>query len=86
MELNTLLLAESEWIGIGMLITTVALTVVTVVYVRLTHQLVRAQTDPCVIAYTRETEKFKNGVRFVELVIENVGEAVARDVRIGPIR
>ena len=55
---------------------TVVVAIATVVYVVLTHQLVRAQTDPCVIVYPR----FDGGSHIL-LVIENVGNGVARDIR-----
>lgn len=55
---------------------TVVVAIATVVYVALTHRLVRAQTDPCVIVYP----KFDGGSHIL-LVIENVGNGVARNIR-----
>ncbi len=49
--------------------------VATIVRVALTHQLVRAQTDPYVIVYARF-----DGTHIL-LVIENVGDGIAKDVR-----
>jgi hypothetical protein len=74
------LLGEGEWLAFGTFIATAALAILTAVYVYHTAKLVRAQTDPCVIAYTQRTER--NGVAFVEIVIENVGRGIARDARV----
>jgi hypothetical protein len=71
-----LLLADSESVANWTLLATVVVAIATVVYVVLTHQLLRAQTDPCVIVYT----KFDGGSHIL-LVIENVGHGVAKDVR-----
>ena len=55
---------------------TIVVALATVVYVALTHRLVRTQTDPCTIVYP----KFDGGSHIL-LVIENVGNGVARDIR-----
>lgn len=55
---------------------TIVVAVATVIYVKLTHDLVKAGTYPCVIVYP----EFDGGTH-ISLVIENVGHGVARDVR-----
>src|SRR6266545_4754993 len=57
---------------------TVVLAVLTGLYVWLTHKLLRAQSEPHVVLYARSDE-LRPGL--IELVIQNVGRAVARDVR-----
>ncbi len=69
-------LAEIDPVAGWTLLATIVVAIATVAYVCLTHQLVRAQTDPCVIVYT----KFDGGSHIL-LVIENVGNGIARDVR-----
>ena len=70
------LLSSIDAVAGWTLVATVVVAIATVVYVALTHQLVRAQTDPCVIVYPR----FDGGSHIL-LVIENVGNGVARDIR-----
>lgn len=57
---------------------TVVLAVLTAIYVWLTHKLLRAQSDPYVVVYARSDE-LRPGL--IELVIQNLGKTVARDVR-----
>ncbi|MCA9036894.1 MAG: hypothetical protein KDA91_17285 [Planctomycetaceae bacterium] len=73
-DLNTL--AAIEAVEGWTLAATIVVAIATVIYVKLTHDLVRAGTDPCVIVYPR----FDGGTH-IFLVIENVGHGLARDVR-----
>ncbi len=57
---------------------TVILAVLTAVYVWLTHKLLRAQSDPYVVVYASSDELRPS---LIEIVIQNVGRAVARNVR-----
>lgn len=61
----------------GMLVATIVLVVLTGFYVAFTYQIVRAQTDPCVIVYVQQNEVWPT---LLEIVIENVGRGLARDV------
>lgn len=71
---------------IAMTVATIVMAAATIVnvfltfkYVRLTHGIMRSQTDPCIIAYVRREEI--QSERLV-IVIENVGRGLARDVRL----
>jgi hypothetical protein len=55
---------------------TIVVAIATVFYVKLTHDLVKAGTYPCVVVYP----EFDGGTH-ISLVIENVGNGMARDVR-----
>ena len=57
---------------------TLAMVILTAVYVVLTHRILRAQSDPCVIVYV-DHQPAGHGV--LRIVIENVGRGLARDVR-----
>ena len=64
-----------------MLCTNIALVIITALYVLLTWKILRSQTDPCVIVYARrDRENYDK----VAIVIENVGNGIARDIRIEP--
>jgi hypothetical protein len=72
-------------VPIAGLLTSVVLAILTGIYVRLTHQLLRAQTDPYVVVYARHDESRPT---IIQLVIENIGHGVAENVRFetsGPI-
>lgn len=67
-----------DWVAVGMLITTFVLAVLTAVYVRLTRQLARAATDPCVVTYVAHDE---GRPTILMVVVKNIGRGVARDVQ-----
>jgi len=67
-----------DWTQFGMLGFTALLSVLTGVYVWLTHRLLRSQTDPCVIAYVRHDESRPSTLL---IVVENIGKGLARDIR-----
>jgi hypothetical protein len=66
------------FIAISSLAVTLILAVLTGVYVRLTHKMLRAQTDPCVIVSAIHDESRPT---LLELVVQNVGRSVAHDIR-----
>jgi hypothetical protein len=47
------LLTAADTAALATAIGTLVLAVVTIIYVRLTHQLVRIQTEPCVVVYAQ---------------------------------
>lgn len=57
---------------------TILLTILTGVYVWLTYKILRAQSDPHVVVYARSDELRPS---VIEIVIQNVGRTVARNVR-----
>lgn len=61
-----------------MLISTIALALLTAIYVVLTYRILLAQSDPCVIVYVQPNEVWPT---LLDIVIENVGPGLARDVR-----
>jgi len=65
-------------ISVSSLVVTVILAVLTGVYVWLTHKMLRAQADPCVIVSVIHDESRPT---VLQLVIQNVGRSVANDVR-----
>ncbi len=71
-----LLIADA--VAVGNLVSTIVLALLTFAYVRLTHRLVRAQTDPCVVVYVQHDQSRPT---ILLVVIENVGGSMARDVR-----
>lgn len=74
------LFAESDPVGIWTLVATLVVAAATVFYVYLTHQILRSQTDPCVIAYTQLVRGTSFAV--VNIVIENVGKGLVKDIRL----
>ncbi len=64
----------SAWITAG---ATLILAVITGFYVRLTKQLLDAQTDPCVVVSTTHDS---NHPTIIQLVIKNIGSGLARDI------
>src|SRR5688572_30576332 len=50
---------------------------ITGIYVWLTFKILRSQTDPYVVVYARSDELRPS---LIEIVVENVGKGVARDV------
>ena len=60
------------------LVSTVALALLTGIYVWLTNRLLKAQIDPCVVVYAKHDDSRPS---FVLLVVENVGRSVARNIR-----
>ncbi len=69
-------------LGIGMLVTTIMLAFLTAWYAWSTHRYVllvkkqmQLQTDPCVIAYTRDKSDI-----LLEIVIENIGRGIAENI------
>ncbi len=75
-----LLFAVIDPVAICTLVATVIVAAATVFYVYLTHRILRSQTDPCVVAYTHLGSA--KSVNVVNIVIENVGKGLARDIRI----
>lgn len=64
----------SNWVTA---IATAILAIITWFYVRLTKQLLDAQTDPCVIV---ATEHDLNSPTIIQLVIKNIGTGLASDI------
>lgn len=79
-NLPTILLAATDVATAITVIANVVLVIVTAVYVSLTHQLLRAQTVPCIVVYAQNRPDLEMR-RMIEIVIENIGNGVARDVR-----
>ncbi len=71
------------WTNITLVVMNLALVIATGVYVYLTYWILRSQTDPCVIAYTKPNSACD---QILDIVIENIGKGIARDVRFGPSR
>ena len=71
-------LAAADFVSVSSLIVTGLLAILTGVYVWLTHRIVQAQTAPCVIVHVTADESRPT---VLQIVIENVGNGVARDVR-----
>ena len=65
----------SAWITAG---ATVILALITYFYVRLTKQLLDAQTDPYVVVSTIHDS---NRLTIIQLVIKNIGSGLARDIK-----
>ena len=66
------------WTDVANLVVTTVLAVLTGIYVILTRQLLRSQTDPCVIVTTGPGERDSTDI---DIVIRNVGRSLARDIR-----
>ena len=69
-------LAGIDWAGVGN-VSTLALVILTAVYVCLTYRILQAQTAPRVIAYTRGS-RGHDGKIVVDIVIENTGGGIAQ--------
>jgi len=76
-----LVLAVGDFVSVCTLIVTGILALLTAIYVWLTHRIVRAQTAPCVILHVAGDESRPT---VLQIVIENVGNGLARDVQFQP--
>ncbi len=79
-------IASIDWSAVGTVVSaiaTVVLVFLTGIYVWLTHKTLRSQTDPLVIVYVSLSSKHPD---VLQIVIENIGKSVARDISFEPER